>query len=137
MSLPGRRIPVNGIQLHVVDEGPRTGPPVLLLHGFPDSSSLWRHQIPALVGEGYRVIAPDLRGFGESDRPEGVDAYAIPTLIGDTLGLLDALSPKPRRSGAITRKPAAASGATLRHQIRLVSGQPWTRSSGAPRPSST
>jgi pimeloyl-ACP methyl ester carboxylesterase len=91
MSLPGTRIAVNGIQLHVVDEGPRSGPPVLLLHGFPDSAYLWRHQIPALVERGYRVIAPDLRGFGESDRPEGVDAYAIPVLLGDTLGLLDAL----------------------------------------------
>jgi len=92
MSLPGKRIAVNGIQLHVVDEGRRDGPPVLLLHGFPDSSSLWRHQLPALVDEGYRVIAPDLRGFGESDKPEGVDAYAIPAILGDTLGLLDALS---------------------------------------------
>src|SRR5262252_622595 len=91
MSLPGTRIAVNGIHVHVVDQGPRTGPPVLLLHGFPDSSYLWRHQIRALVDAGYRVIAPDLRGFGESDKPEGVDAYVIPTLIGDTLGLLDVL----------------------------------------------
>jgi pimeloyl-ACP methyl ester carboxylesterase len=91
MSLPGRSIPVNGIRLHVVDEGPRDGKPVLLIHGFPDSSSLWRHQIPALTRAGFRVIAPDLRGFGESDRPEGVDAYAVPTLIGDALGVLDAL----------------------------------------------
>ena len=92
MSLPGRRIAVNGIQLHVVDEGPRTGPPVFLLHGFPDSSSLWRNQIPALVKAGYRVIAPDLRGFGESDKPEAVDAYALPVLMGDALGVLDALA---------------------------------------------
>ena len=68
---------VNGVSLHVVDEG--SGSPVLLLHGFPDSSALWRHQIPALVAAGHRVIAPDLRGFGASERPEGVDAYAMPT----------------------------------------------------------
>ena len=63
-------VTVNGLSFHVVDEG--SGPPVLLLHGFPDSSALWRHQIPALVDAGHRVIAPDLRGFGASDRPEGV-----------------------------------------------------------------
>ncbi len=70
-------VSVNGLSFHVVDEG--SGPPVLLLHGFPDSSALWRHQIPALVDAGHRVIAPDLRGFGASDRPEGVAEYAMPT----------------------------------------------------------
>ena len=90
MSLPGRLLEVNGIRLHVHEQG--TGMPVLLLHGFPDSSSLWRHQVPALVAAGYRVIAPDLRGFGASDKPAAVDAYAIPTLLGDVAGLLDALA---------------------------------------------
>jgi len=88
MSLPGRLVAVNGIRLHVHEQG--SGPPVLLLHGFPDSSSLWRHQVPALVGAGYRVIVPDLRGFGLSDRPARVDDYAIQTLFGDAVGLLDA-----------------------------------------------
>ncbi len=91
MSLPGRLVEVNGVRLHVGEQGPTSGAPVLLLHGFPDSSSLWRHQVPALVKAGYRAIAPDLRGFGLSDRPAGVDAYALPTLLGDTLGLYDAL----------------------------------------------
>ena len=63
---------VNGISLHVEDHG--SGKPVLLLHGWPDSSYLWRHQIPFLVANGFRAIAPDLRGFGRSDRPEGVAA---------------------------------------------------------------
>jgi pimeloyl-ACP methyl ester carboxylesterase len=89
VSLPGRMVAVNGVQLHVSELG--SGSPVVLLHGFPDSSSLWRHQVPALVAAGHRVIAPDLRGFGLSDRPESVDAYAIPTLLGDAVGLLDAL----------------------------------------------
>jgi pimeloyl-ACP methyl ester carboxylesterase len=80
---------VNGLSFHVVDEG--AGSPVLLLHGFPDSSALWRHQIPALVAAGHRVIAPDLRGFGASDRPEGVAAYAMATLVGDVVGILDGL----------------------------------------------
>ena len=62
-------VSVNGLSFHVVDEG--SGPPVLLLHGFPDSSALWRHQIPALVDAGHRVIAPDLRGFGASRQARG------------------------------------------------------------------
>jgi pimeloyl-ACP methyl ester carboxylesterase len=91
MSLPGRTIEVNGIRMHVSEHGPASGAPVLLLHGFPDSSSLWRHQIPALVGAGFRVIAPDLRGFGQSDKPAKVDGYVIPTLLGDVLGLYESL----------------------------------------------
>jgi pimeloyl-ACP methyl ester carboxylesterase len=85
----GTAMTVNGLSFHVVDEG--SGPPVLLLHGFPDSAALWRHQIPALVDAGHRVIAPDLRGFGASDRPEGVGEYAITTILGDVVGILDAL----------------------------------------------
>ena len=83
------KVTTNGVTLEVVDEG--RGEPVLLLHGFPDSAALWRHQIPALVEAGYRVIAPDLRGFGESDRPADPEAYAMPVLIADVLGLLAAL----------------------------------------------
>ena len=82
-------VTVNGLSFHVVDEG--SGPPVLLLHGFPDSSALWRHQIPALVDAGHRVIAPDLRGFGATDRPDGVAEYAMSTLVADVLGVLDTL----------------------------------------------
>src|SRR6266496_465326 len=63
------------------------GPPVVLLHGFPDSWRLWRHQIDALAASGHRVIAPDLRGFGESDRPSGVAAYPIDLLIGDVVSV--------------------------------------------------
>ena len=80
---------VNGIDLNVAQAG--AGTPVLLLHGFPDRWQLWRHQIPALVDAGYHVIAPDLRGFGASDRPGDVADYAMPTLIGDVTGLLDEL----------------------------------------------
>lgn len=83
-----KRIAVNGITLNVMDVGAEE--PMLLLHGFPDSARLWRHQIPALVAAGYRVIAPDQRGFGESDKPEGVANYAMQTLVADALGVLDA-----------------------------------------------
>lgn len=80
---------VNGVSLHVDDEG--DGPPVLLLHGWPDSARLWRHQVPALTAAGYRVIAPDQRGFGRSDRPLEVAAYRPDVLLADVIGLLDAL----------------------------------------------
>jgi len=72
-----------------VDEG--EGTPVLLLHGFPDSSALWRKQVPALVGAGFRAIAPDLRGFGESERPPNVEDYAIRNSFADALAILDVL----------------------------------------------
>jgi pimeloyl-ACP methyl ester carboxylesterase len=83
------KIAVNGINLNVVDEG--EGAPVLMLHGFPDGSRAWRHQIPALTGAGFRCIVPDLRGFGETDAPSEVSAYAIPEIEKDLLELLDHL----------------------------------------------
>jgi pimeloyl-ACP methyl ester carboxylesterase len=83
------RVRVADVNLHVVDEG--SGPPVLLLHGFPDSSRLWRHQIPALVDAGFRAIAPDLRGFGESDKPTQMEAYSLPLVLEEIVRLLDAL----------------------------------------------
>jgi pimeloyl-ACP methyl ester carboxylesterase len=64
---------------------------VLLLHGFPDSHKLWRYQVPALREAGYRTVAPDLRGFGQSDRPEPVEAYRLSASVADMLALLDAL----------------------------------------------
>ena len=79
---------VNGISLHVEDHG--SGRPVLLLHGWPDSAYLWRNQIPFLVVNGFHAIAPDLRGFGRSDRPEGVAAYSLQNAVGDVVGILDA-----------------------------------------------
>jgi pimeloyl-ACP methyl ester carboxylesterase len=79
----------DGISLEVHDEG--TGTPVVLLHGFPDSAHLWRKQIPALVEAGHRVIAPDLRGFGASDKPPDVEAYRITNSASDVIAILDAL----------------------------------------------
>ena len=79
---------VNGISLYLEDHG--SGRPVLLLRGRPDSSYLWRNQIPLLVANGFRAIAPDLRGLGRSDRPEGVAAYSLQNAVGDVVGILDA-----------------------------------------------
>src|ERR1700730_13918260 len=68
-----------------------SGTPVVLLHGFPDSGRLWRNQVPALSDAGFQVIVPDLRGYGRSDKPPEVDAYAIPYLAGDVIAVLDHL----------------------------------------------
>lgn len=87
--MPAVRIPVGALNFHVLDEG--SGPAVMLLHGFPDSSHLWRNQIPALVKAGFRVVAPDLRGFGNSDRPTETEAYAVPAILADVVGILDHL----------------------------------------------
>jgi pimeloyl-ACP methyl ester carboxylesterase len=80
---------VNGESFPCVDFG--EGPVVLLLHGFPDTRHLWQEQIPALAAAGFRVLAPDLRGAGEAPRPLGKEAYALPRLMGDVIGIMDAL----------------------------------------------
>ncbi len=90
MSISGQRIQVNGIHLNVYVEG--EGSPVLLLHGFPDSNYLWRGVIPHLVKAGYRVIAPDQRGFGESEAPEGKENYDMALIVEDAIAVLDALN---------------------------------------------
>ncbi|WP_437312136.1 alpha/beta fold hydrolase [Sorangium sp. So ce388] len=77
-----------GVRLHYVEAG--EGPLVVLLHGFPELWYSWRHQIPALVEAGYRVIAPDMRGYNLSDKPAGVAAYAIDELTADVAALIQA-----------------------------------------------
>ena len=84
-----RMVALDGIRMFVQDEG--EGPAVLLLHGWPDTHGVWRHQVPALTGLGYRVIAPDLRGFGASDKPADVREYGMLQVVGDLLTLLDRL----------------------------------------------
>ena len=81
------RLLLNGLDYAVTEEG--RGEPVLLLHGFPDSARLWRHQIPALVDAGYRVLAPDLRGFGATAKPAEESAYTLGSVLGDVVALLD------------------------------------------------
>lgn len=82
-----RDVSVNGVRLHCVVEG--EGPLVLLLHGFPETSHAWRKQIPALAGT-FQVVAPDLRGYGASDKPAGIDAYRPSVLANDIAGLVSA-----------------------------------------------
>lgn len=80
---------VNGLQMRVARRG--DGPPVVLLHGFPELAYSWRHQITALAAAGYEAIAPDLRGFGGTTAPSDVEAYDVVTLASDVAALLDAL----------------------------------------------
>lgn len=87
-----RFIDTNGIRMHLVEKG--TGPVVLLCHGFPESWYSWRHQIDALANAGFHVIAPDMRGYGQSDAPEAIDQYTLLHLVGDMVGLLDAVGAK-------------------------------------------
>jgi pimeloyl-ACP methyl ester carboxylesterase len=82
-------VDLGDVSLHVRDQG--SGRPVVLLHGWPDTGDLWRHQVSALAAAGYRAIAPDLRGFGGSGKPADLAAYTAPALVGDVVGLLDAL----------------------------------------------
>jgi pimeloyl-ACP methyl ester carboxylesterase len=84
-----RTVETNGIRMHLAESG--IGPLVVLCHGFPESWYSWRHQLPAIAEAGFRVVAPDMRGYGGTDRPEVIDQYTLLHLIGDMVGLLDAL----------------------------------------------
>lgn len=85
-----RRVATNGITLNVAEAGPEDGPLVVLLHGFPEDWYGWRHQIGPLADAGYRVVAPDQRGYGASDKPRGVASYRLDALVADLVGLVDA-----------------------------------------------
>jgi len=90
MPTPTHRfVDTNGIRMHIAEAG--TGPLVLLCHGFPESWYSWRHQLHALAEAGYHVVAPDMRGYGQTDRPAAIDQYTLFHLAGDMVGLLDAL----------------------------------------------
>jgi pimeloyl-ACP methyl ester carboxylesterase len=89
MAFEAQTYRVNGIDMSVIIAG--QGPDVLLLHGFPDSHAVWRKQIPALVSAGYRVIAPDTRGCGQTEMPGHPTAYRMEHLVADAILLLDAL----------------------------------------------
>jgi phenylacetate-CoA oxygenase PaaJ subunit len=95
MSWPGvseRRIATNDIELNIAEAG--EGPLVLLLHGFPESWYSWRHQFKALAEAGYHVVAPDMRGYGKSDKPAAIEAYNQVEVVNDVIGLIPALGYK-------------------------------------------
>lgn len=89
MQFTHKQIETNGIRMHVAEAG--SGFPVLLCHGFPELWHSWRHQMKALADAGFRAIAPDQRGYGDTDAPQAIEAYTIHHLVGDLTGLLDAL----------------------------------------------
>lgn len=84
-----RMVQVSGLQMHIAEQG--EGPLVLLCHGFPESWYSWRHQLGALAEAGFHAVAPDMRGYGDTERPAEIDKYTMLHLVGDMVGLLDAL----------------------------------------------
>src|SRR5215469_7060888 len=84
-----RTVETNGIRMRLAEAG--AGPLVLLCHGFPELWYSWRHQLPALAEAGFRVVAPDMRGYGQTDRPAAIDRYTLFHMVGDMVGLLDTL----------------------------------------------
>jgi pimeloyl-ACP methyl ester carboxylesterase len=117
-----RTIDVNGLSMHVAEAG--SGPLVVLLHGFPESWYSWRHQLTALADAGYHVVAPDQRGYGGTDRPADIADYAMPCLVGDVIGLLDALAaPTAAVVGHDWGAPVAWHTALFRpDRVRAVAG---------------
>ncbi|KAJ6770955.1 EPOXIDE HYDROLASE [Salix koriyanagi] len=93
-SIEHRTVNVNGINMHVAIKGPENAPVILFIHGFPQLWYSWRHQIEALSSLGYRAVAPDLRGYGDTDAPAEVTSYTVLHVVGDLIGLLDVLAPK-------------------------------------------
>src|ERR1700734_2881959 len=87
-----RTVDANGIRIHIAEQG--SGPLVLLCHGFPESWYSWRHQLRTLAEAGFHAVAPDMRGYGQTDRPDAIDQYTLLHLVGDMVGLLDALGEK-------------------------------------------
>ena len=93
MTAPTLRfVEANGIRMRIAEMG--SGPLIVLVHGWPESWYSWRHQLPALAAAGYRAVAPDMRGYGETDKPAEVEAYDIHHLTADIAGLVDALGEK-------------------------------------------
>jgi len=88
-----RTVETNGIRMHVAEQG--DGPLVLLCHGFPESWYSWRHQLEALAAAGFHAVAPDMRGYGQTDQPAEIDQYTLLHLVGDMVGLVDALGEGP------------------------------------------
>src|SRR5437588_8945077 len=87
-----RTVETNGIHMHLAEQG--EGPLVVLCHGFPESWYSWRHQLAALAAAGFHAVAPDMRGYGQTDRPEAIDQYTLFHLVGDIVGLVEALGEK-------------------------------------------
>ena len=121
---------VNGVGIEFEVTGPDRGPSVMLLHGFPDTGRLWRHQVPALAKAGFCVVVPDLRGCGRSDKPAEVEAYAFANLVADVLGVLDHLGIDRAHvighdwGAALGWVIAAVAPARVQHLVAMTVGHP-------------
>ncbi|MPY63238.1 alpha/beta fold hydrolase [Streptomyces spongiae] len=103
-------------RIHLVEQG--TGPLVLLVHGFPESWYSWRHQLPALAEAGYRAVAIDVRGYGRSSRPSGIDAYRMLELVADNAAVVEALGEESAVVvGHDWGSPIAANSALIRPDV--------------------
>jgi pimeloyl-ACP methyl ester carboxylesterase len=122
MEIRRHDIAANGIRLHVAEAG--EGPAVLLCHGFPEGWYSWRHQLRALAAAGFRAIAPDMRGYGGSEAPAAVEDYTMLHLVGDVVGLLDALGvDQAAVAGHDWGAPVAWNAALMRpDRFRAVAG---------------
>ena len=89
MDISHRTVTTNGINMHIAEAG--TGPLVVMCHGFPESWYSWRHQLVALADAGFHAVAPDMRGYGQTDSPEAIEQFTLFHLVGDVVGLLEAL----------------------------------------------
>jgi pimeloyl-ACP methyl ester carboxylesterase len=115
-ELKHRFVDTNGIKMHVAEQG--DGPLIVLCHGWPESWYSWRHQIPALAAAGFHVVAPDQRGYGQTDKPEPIEAYNILQLTGDIVGLVNALGAETAIiAGHDWGAPVAWTSALLRPDI--------------------
>ncbi len=140
MELRHRLIETNGIRMQIAEQG--QGPLVILCHGFPELGYSWRHQLPALAGAGFHAVAPDQRGYGKTDCPEAIEAYNIFQLVGDMVGLVQALGEeKAVIAGHDWGAPVAIHCALLRpdifHSLILLSVPFSPRSWGGGKPIET
>jgi len=124
------RVDVAGVGIEYEVTG--DGPPLVLLHGFPDSGRLWRHQVPALAEAGFKVIVPDLRGYGRSDKPPEVAAYTMDLLVGDVLAVMDAVGAERAHvvghdwGAGVAWAIASVAGERVDHLVALSVGHPAT-----------
>jgi pimeloyl-ACP methyl ester carboxylesterase len=130
-------VDTNGIKMHIAEQG--QGPLVIMCHGFPELGYSWRHQLPALAEAGFHAVAPDQRGYGQTDCPEAIEAYNILQLVGDIVGLVHTLGEeKAVIVGHDWGAPVAYNCALLRpdifHALILLSVPYSPRSWGSTRP---
>ena len=129
-----RIVETNGIRMHIAEQG--AGPAVLLCHGFPECWYSWRHQLRALAAAGFHAVAPDMRGYGQTDAPPEIDRYTLLHLLGDMVGLLDVLGIERaviagHDSGAPVAWLAAQSPRPLPGSDRVERAIPGARDSAA------